>query len=150
VLDPSPGKTIEAIFASSSECDPNNDFVSSAADLPITAERAALPECPSMGASLAVEVEERAGSEEDVAVAVSGTLVEPSCRSQRLDASYSLKLECDPAAAEPCDIVRRLVPGVWRHRFAIRGAADPHLQYLKTLVTIDTVRDRIRFTHFAS
>jgi len=150
LIDPSPDKTIAAIFAGDSECDPNGDLVSSAADLTITAERAALPGCPSAGASLAVEVEERAGAEDDVAVEVSGDLVEPSCRTQRLAASYSLELECDPAGVEPCDIVRRLVPGVWRHRFSSRGDADPQLQYRRTLVTADPVRDRVRFTHFAS
>lgn len=148
LADPQVGDTIAAIFARASGCDPNVDGVSSAADLPKTAEFSALPECPEAGATLAVEIDDRSG-EEGATLQVSGALVEPSCRSPLLATSYAVRPRCSADTTAPCAEVAGLVSGLWRHRFAKLGSADAQLQYRKTLIASDTIPDTVGFTHFA-
>lgn len=147
--DPSPAAVITAIFAADSECDPNGDQVSSAADLPKTVELLTLPPCPVGGASLGIIIDNESG-EDTVAVEMRGELVEPSCRSEALGASYSRPMDCAIDGPELCGVVEGLVPGVWKHRFSSRGGSGLQLQYRQTLLTVDPVPDTVRFTHFAS
>lgn len=149
LADPAVDVVVAAVFASAAECDPNGDQVVTAADLSMTAARAALPECPPGGASLGLEVDIRSGVDL-VDVASSGELVAPSCRSPALASSYAVDLDCERGRASPCGEVDGLVAGVWRHRFSVRGGPDLQLQHRKSLVTVDTVSDTVRFTHFAS
>ncbi|MFI5397497.1 MAG: right-handed parallel beta-helix repeat-containing protein [Candidatus Binatia bacterium] len=114
---------------------------------------AALPACPSVGATLTITVDNETGSPQPVTLA--GALVTASCSGG--STSFTQTVQC-PAGSSDCLTVAGLASGVWKHQISVGQqnqykksvvvAADPQAVpntiswvAFKTVLTVDRTDD---------